>query len=301
MRKDTAAYWREPPAKVSVIGSAGRMGSWFVRYFAERGLSVVLSDVRAEEARAVASAVGAELADTISDAVEGADVVLVCVPIEKTGEVILEAASHMRRDAILAEISSLKGPTVEALRTASSMGVKPLSLHPMFGPAAESMKGNTMVVVPVVNEGLEADIARRLFEEARIVVKRLEEHERAMAVVLSLTYFMNLAFAQVLSGGDLISLKGLAGTTFTVQMAIAESIIGEDSNMVMSLFRENRFTELYVDRFIAEVERIKALIKGDSKGFAELYDSLGAFFKRDPDYLRADERRYKVFKALRTM
>jgi len=48
------------------------MGAWFVRYFLARGIPTSLSDVRAEAARAVASATGAELAVTNADAVRDA-------------------------------------------------------------------------------------------------------------------------------------------------------------------------------------------------------------------------------------
>jgi prephenate dehydrogenase len=287
------------PMKVAIIGGAGRMGSWFARYFKAKGFPTILSDVRDEETHVVAQAIGAELADTNLDAVECADMALVCVPIKKTREVILEVAPNMKRGAILTEISSIKSLTMDALRRTTSMGIRPLSLHPMFGPVTGCLKGKTIVVVPVTDGGVEYSITKRMFEEAEITVADSEEHDRAMAVAISLTYFMNLALAQVLRGADLISLKGLAGTTFTVQLAIVESVVAEDPSLVESLLKENSFTELYVDRFISEAETLRELIKGETKNFNELYNFLKASLGRDPDYLRAEERRYKVFKALR--
>lgn len=284
--------------KVAVIGGAGRMGAWFVDHFSSMGFPTVISDTRVEAARSVASAVGVELSESNIGAVKNADIALICVPIEETPEVISEIAPHMRRDVILAEVSSVKEQAVEALREAASLGVRPLSIHPMFGPAAESLKGKTIVVIPVIDGDVEADLTKRLFDEAEIVVSEQREHDQVMAVVLSLTYLMNLAFAKVLSDEDLISMKKLAGTTFTLQLAIAESIVGENPHLVASLLKENRFTELYVDRFIEEVKRIKEL-KGGSNVFIELYGSLRASLERDPDYSRADERRHKAFEALK--
>ncbi|MCW3991557.1 MAG: prephenate dehydrogenase/arogenate dehydrogenase family protein [Candidatus Bathyarchaeota archaeon] len=88
---------------MAVVGGAGRMGAWFTRYFSSRGFPTVISDVRGEEARSAASAVGAELKETSIGAVRDADLVLICVPIVETPEVISEAAPHMRRGAVLAE------------------------------------------------------------------------------------------------------------------------------------------------------------------------------------------------------
>jgi len=149
------------------------------------------------------------------------------------------------------------------------------------------LKGKTIVVVPVTDGGVEYSITKRMFEEAEITVADSEEHDQAMAVAISLIYFMNLALAQVLREADLISLKGLAGTTFTVQLALVENVVAEDPSLAESLLKENSFTELYVDRFISEAETLRELIKGETKNFNELYNFLKGSLSRDPDFSRA--------------
>lgn len=284
--------------RVAVIGGAGRMGSWFVRHFTEMGFSTTLHDLKVDAAEAVAKATGAELSRASRDAVLGADLVLVCVPIKDTGEVITEVSPYMKRGAVLAEVSSLKEPTRKALLTAADGGVKPLSIHPLFGPAAEDLKGKTVVVVPVVDGDSEYGVAEGLFEGANLVVAGHEEHDRAMAVVLSLTYFMNLAYASVLSREDIALLKRLAGTTFTVQLTLAESVVNENPGLVESLFNENKFTMNYLNRFHSCAEEIKGLIEGDPQGFFKLFDSLLVAMGKDPDLQLADDRRFKAFKAI---
>jgi prephenate dehydrogenase len=284
--------------RVAVIGGAGRMGSWFVRHFTEIGFSTTLHDLKVDAAEAVAKATGAELSRASQDAVLGADLVLVCVPIKDTGEVITEVSPFMKRGAVLAEVSSLKEPTRKALLTIADGGVKPLSIHPLFGPAAEDLKGKTVVVVPVVDGDSEHGVAEGLFEGANLVVAGHEEHDRAMAVVLSLTYFMNLAFARVLSREDIALLKRLAGTTFTVQLTLAESVVCEDPGLVESLFNENQFTMNYLNRFHSCAEEIKGLIEGDPQCFFKLFDSLLVAMGKDPDLQLADDRRFKAFKAI---
>lgn len=281
------------------MGGAGRMGVWFTRYFSSRGFPTVISDVRAEEARSVASDLGAEMKETSISAVRDVDLVLICAPIVETPEIISEIAPHMRKGAVLAEVSSVKERVVKALREAASIGVQPLCIHPMFGPTAESMKDETIAVIPVIEVDGETDLAASLFDEAKIVVVEQEEHDRLMAIVLSLTYFMNLAFARVLREADIISVKRLAGTTFTVQLAVAESIVSEDPGLVASLLRDNRYTEGLLEGFISEAEIVRRLIEERSENFDCLYDSLRASFRRDPDYHEADERRRRAFEALR--
>lgn len=285
--------------KVAIIGGAGRMGAWFARYFSSKGVLAVLSDTRIKEAGDVAYSTGAEVARTNIEAVRDTDVVLVCVPIDKIRDVIMEIAPHMKRGSILVELSSIKGQAMEAFREIASVGIKPLSIHPLFGPMAESLKDKTIVVVPVVDADMEAGLARKLFEEAEIVVSEQEEHNRVMAIVLSLTYFTNLAFAKILSEEDLFSLKRLSGTTFTVQLALTESVVSEDLDLVKSLLKENRFTERYIDRFISEAKAIRRLMSKNYEGFDKLHNNLKSSLSRDPDYSKADDRRYRAFSALR--
>lgn len=285
--------------KVAIIGGGGRMGSWFARYFSSKGIKIVLSDVRIKEVQATASDIGAEVARTNPDAVMGVEVALICVPIDKMREVIFETASYMKEEALLVEVSSIKGRTVESLRELADKGIKPLSIHPLFGPSVGSLRGNTIAVIPVVNGDVEAGLARQLFEEAEIVVSEQDEHDRAMAVILSLTYFMNLAFAKVLSKEDLLSLKRLAGTTFTLQLAIAESVVGENPDLVKSILRENVFTRRYVECFISEAEAISERIDKDYRGFDNLHNVLKDSLSRDPDYSKSDLRRHRAFSALR--
>ncbi len=281
-----------------MIGGAGQIGAWFVDYFSSKGFPTVISDPRIEGTHSVASAAKVEIAEDNIRAVKNADLALICVPIDKIAEVVHEVAPHMKEEAVLAEVSSIKEKTMEALRRASSYGVRPLSIHPMFGPSAGSLKGKTIVVVPVMDGGFEVDLTESLFQEANIVVSDKREHDSAMGIVLSLTYFMNLAFAHVFSSMDINSLKMVAGTSFTVQLAIAESIVSEEPDLVASLLRENRFADEYFDSFISKIKEIRELINNDYKGFIQLHDSLRASLGSDPDYSRAAEKRQRAFEAL---
>ncbi len=286
--------------KVAVIGGAGRMGSWFVEYFASRGYSVALTDTKADLALKVADAFGAERVSSISEAVHDADCTLICVPIVDTGPVLLEAASAMRAGSVLVEISSVKHLTFAPMRTAAEMGFRPLSLHPMFGPSSKGLEDKTMVVVPVVDGEEEEALAKSLFGDAAVIVVEHEEHDRAMAIVLSLTYFMNMALAGILRTEELQKLKRLAGTTFTVQLAVAEGIMAEDPGLVASLLLENPFTIEYLERYISQASEIKSLLLMGSNGFEGVLESLVDSMEKDPDFRYADERRYRAFRALKT-
>lgn len=119
-----------------------------------------------------------------------------------------------------------------------------------------------------------------------------------MASTLSLTYFMNIAFSKVLAGDDLLLLKQLSGTTFTVQLTLAESVVNEDPQLLEELLKENSYSVDYMDTFIYEAQKIRGIL-GERRGTYRLFAFLKDFFKRDPEFSLAEERRYKAFKALK--
>ncbi|MHA2211485.1 MAG: prephenate dehydrogenase/arogenate dehydrogenase family protein, partial [Candidatus Thorarchaeota archaeon] len=94
--------------RVAVIGAVGQMGRWLLKHFATQGHSLVASDTRGDELRDLAETSNIVLASGNAAAVKDADVVVVSVPIGITAEVIQEITPHMKNDAVLCEISSVK-------------------------------------------------------------------------------------------------------------------------------------------------------------------------------------------------
>jgi len=214
------------------------------------------------------------------------------------GRLYLEAAFEMRAGSVLMETSSVKHLTFAHRRTAAEMGFRPLSLHPMFGPSAKGLENKTMVVVPVVDREEEEALAKSLFGDAAVIVVEHEEHDRAMTIALSLAYFMNMALARILRDEDLHKLKRLAGTTYTVQLAVAEGIMAEDPGLVASLLLENPYTVEYLERYVSQASKIKSLISRGLDGFEGVHESLVDSMEKDPNFRYVDERRYRAFRPL---
>jgi prephenate dehydrogenase len=288
----------EPPKKVAVIGGAGRMGLWFTEYFKSNGFQTIVFDIRKDEAKKIAEKTGASFAPDNKTAVEESDLVILCTPLKHTPQVIHKIAPLMKKGSILAEISSMKSKTVEALRKASEHGIKPLSIHPMFGPSIESLQGTTIVLVPVKNLDFEEKISKTLFSEAKIIIADPNEHDKSMAAVLSLTYFINLTLGSALLNENIIKLKALAGTSFTLQLTLVESIINEEPELITALLFENDLTLNYIEKFRSELTKLETLIE-EKKNIHDTLKKLREHFKKDPDFSSADKRRYEAYKILR--
>lgn len=285
--------------KVAVIGGAGRMGRWFARYFHNQGHEVILSDVRQEELKAASKSTGAKIAEDNSEAVKNADLIVVSTPIDVTPKVLKETAPELKRSAAVMEISSLKFQVIPVLEKLAKQDVRTLSIHPLFGPGVQNLTEEKIALIPVSDPASELRLASNLFPGVEMIVVDAEEHDRAMALTLSLPHFLNIVFASVISEEDLNVLKKLGGTTFTLQLVLSESVMTEDPELYASIQMTNAFTAKYLKKFLSRAEALKEHVeKKDSKGFSKFYIDVRSMLSRDRDFAEAYERMYRILKAL---
>ncbi len=73
------------------------------------------------------------VAGTVGDAVAGADVVFVAVPVSSIAAVALDAARHLGPGRVVTDVGSVKGPVVATVEAGLPPGVSFLGGHPMAG------------------------------------------------------------------------------------------------------------------------------------------------------------------------
>jgi prephenate dehydrogenase len=244
--------------QVAIVGAAGKMGSWFCVYFARRGLEVSAYDIKKPKKRKTLNNVHFE--GNLNDCVKDADLVLICVPPISTPQAIKESTKKMKDGAIIAEISSVKRKTFAALKRVPS-NLRPLCIHPMFGPGASEKIRAKVLLVPVRNQTTELKIANEIFDKGDVrVLANAKQHDMAIAIVLGLTYFINFVFARIMTSSRNISmLKQVAGTTFGLQSLIAESILTDEPELIIALLQENRYTMKYINQYIKAAAAIARL------------------------------------------
>ena len=269
----------------------------FIRLLAEQGHSIKLFDIDASKARAVAERHGGEYSDSFPEAVSWADMVLICATTETVPGIIAEVEHHRDPDTIVCEIASFKSKTIPALR--QSGGARTLSIHPMFGPEIASFRGETFAVVTVNDSSKETEQARAIFPEAKLVSLDSETHDRCMTSVLSLPYFMNLAFARVLAEEDLALMRELAGPTFNVQISVTQSIVGESPDLIRSLINDNEFSWPLIERFTEEIDELSALFRSKTRDIDRSLGLLEGQMRRDVEYKNARGFRNLVLASLK--
>lgn len=269
----------------SIIGAEGCMGKWLTIHLKGLGHEVHGFNKYTSFEHSI-------LADS--------DLVIVSVPVGLTAGVIKAAIKHMRKDATIMEIASLKTGIHETMREAAAKGFKTLCVHPMFGPSVTSLEEKTVAVIPVVDVESEKIQVISLFPGASIVVVEPSSHDRLMSLILSLPYLVNLALAGVMKDEDLNLLKRLSGTSFALQYTLIQSVAREKTSLVHALLSENSFLENSAERFIENLQNI-IQVNGSIVEFKELHEDIKESLSKDPVYDESHKIRQAAYDTIRPL
>jgi len=224
----------------------------------------------------------------------------VSTALETTVNTILQIKDSVEKGAIVFDIASVKGRIPEALKELSTKGVRVISTHPMFGPGAESFSGRKVVVIPVIEDEALTKWAIDFFrsEGAEVhVVASGEEHDRIIAITLSLTHFLNIVLGRVLARRDIREVKKFAGTTFSLQLALVEAVLSEDPVLYYGIESLNPSFRKLLDELLSVAQETAATLD-DREAFIRNFVEAREALSKDPDFLTAYERFYRAVGAL---
>ena len=193
------------PAKtvstVAIIGGAGNFGSWYAKFFKQKGLRVIITARRKAHAEQVAGELGVEWAADNKKAAAQGDVVIASVPAESVAATIKEIASSVKPGALLVDFSSVKMGACAALEEFKNSKIELASVHPMHGPRIMALRNVPVAFIPI-KPGDKYSWLKRMFsnEGADVVETTCEEHDRAVSVVQGLTHFVCIAAARAIRG-----------------------------------------------------------------------------------------------------
>lgn len=223
--------------EITVVGGAGAMGRWLVRFFEDSGHSVSVVD-----SRAISS--GPRTHPDVEAAVASSSVVAFATPIRATAP-LLERAIDAAAAPLIFDVLSVKAPIVPALRRGVARGKRVTSVHPMFGPSARTLSGRNLLIVSCGNP--EADrAARGLFAGSAVSMTEvpLDRHDLLIAESLGLAHAVNLLFLLALAADPASphELAQAASTTFHRQSALARSVADEGAPLYLDIQAANPHT-----------------------------------------------------------
>lgn len=233
--------------RIGIIGGTRGMGRWFADYFTAKGLPVEVSG-KGEE-------------DGIPALAGRSDVLCVAVPIGVTVDTIRKAGPHVREDALLMDLTSVKVEPVRAM--VESAGSEVIGLHPLFGPGVAALQGENIFIcaargkrwLPWLKEML-------LLDGARLVETTPEKHDEMMAYVQVLTHLGTIVTGRVLkeSGIDLSELLGFSTPAFRTGLAMAEKVFGENPRLYGDILAHNPGSRAVAGAFQRNLRRVVGFI-----------------------------------------
>lgn len=244
--------------KMLIVGGTGETGSWFARYFKDRGFDVSVWGPSGKTD--VADAMGVRYARDHLEEVVRSDLVLISVPIDRTVQVIAEIAPKMRPGSLLMDVTSLKSEPVKAMIEHAPEGVELIGTHPMFGPTMKRLAGQTVILTPVTGKSDHwLPRIRALFESdgARIEVIDPDTHDEIMAVVQALTHFAYISIGSTLRAlnFDVDISRKFMSPVYEIMLDFVGRILDQNPELY-AMIQENPKAARVRETFIAESIRL---------------------------------------------
>lgn len=253
---------------IAIVGGYGKMGRWMADMLRQSGHRVDIIDPSAGNGL------------TVDDA-KWADAVIVSIPISRTGQMLRKLDGICKPEALIFDVASLKSPFIEELRDLGSRR-RVCSVHPMFGPSAESMYNRNVVVCDCGSkEAVDEALALLGNHGANIRVMPVEEHDRYMSYVLGLGHAVNIAFFTVLerSGISYGDMQSVASTTYDKMMDTNLSVALEDPYLYYEIQHMNANGTAMLKAFDQAVnDVVDAALSDDPRAFKDLMDRGREYF-----------------------
>jgi chorismate mutase/prephenate dehydrogenase len=257
---DAASY------TIAIIGGHGRIGRVMARLFGDLGHRLLLVDtdtaLRAEEAAAVA------------------DVTIVSVPIDATDAVIRAVGPHVRADALLMDVTSVKEAPMQAMLEATTASV--VGTHPMFGPSVHTLQGQRMVICRGRGDAWGDWVAQSLAARGLMITETTAtQHDRAMSVVQVLTHFQTQVQGLTLSrlGLPLAETLPFTSPAYLLELYVAARHFAQDPALYGSIEMRNPRTADITSAFGQSVHDVADILaRGDQAAFARLFADVREFF-----------------------
>ena len=246
----------------------------------------VVGYARSAETRAVAREIGLcdVVCDTLADAVAGADLVVLCVPVGAMGALAADIGPHLKPGATVSDVGSVKGAVIAAVAPHLPAGVHFIPAHPLAGTEysgprsgfATLFDNRWCILVPGDADRVAVDRLAGLWRGMGANVDEMdaEHHDLVLAVVSHTPHLIAYTMVGVadhlgrVSDSEVIKYSASGFRDFT-------RIAASDPTMWRDVFLTNKDATLDIlGRFTEELFALQRAIRmGDG-------DTLHAYFTR---------------------
>jgi len=251
--------------KILIVG-AGKMGSWLIESLC-LDYEVAAYDNDLTRLKYFFNTIKLVTHDEIREF--DPDMVINAVNLEITVPVFREILPFLRKDCILADITSVKNGLQKFYPESDRRFV---STHPMFGPTFANIRdlsGQSAIIIRESDEEGKA-FFRTFFESfnLRIFEYSFTEHDQTIAYSLSIPFASTMVFAACMKKQE------APGTTFKKHHEIAKGLFSED-DFLLSEIMFSPFTLEQLEKISSELEHLREIVKArDSLKMREFLNGL---------------------------
>ena len=264
--------------KIVIVGGKGKLGGLFGRYLQASGYAV--------------EALGSQDWPQAAQIMQGADVVIVCVPIAKTLETIERLAPYLTESMLLTDLTSVKRQPLEKMLAVHKGAV--LGLHPMFGPDIASMAKQIVVRC----DGRYPERYEWLLEQiqiwgAKIYQVEAAEHDQSMTYIQALRHFATFANGLHLSKQpvQLANLLALSSPIYRLELAMIGRLFAQDGGLYADIIMDKPENLAVIKSLKQSYEdSLKFFENNDKAGFIEAFNQVREWFGEYSDLFMKESR-----------
>lgn len=244
-----------------VVGGAGRMGRWSVRFLEAQGWATSVLDPAAES----------EENERSRQWLPAAELVVCATPPEATRSVYeawAAAPAGERPGGVVVDMASIKAPLTAAIATLRAAGCRVASIHPMFGSETPLLRNKEVVVCDTGDEAA-SEFVESLFRPttAELVRLPLDHHDRVMADVLSLAHATVIAFTLALPEET----PAVHSNTYRKLLALADNAVDQSPDVYFQIQALNPHSAAALERLHRGLGEVREVIESNRRSsFAEL-------------------------------
>jgi cyclohexadieny/prephenate dehydrogenase len=271
--------------KVAVLG-LGLIGSSLCHAMRKKGLAQsIVGHAKSEETRKIALEIG--LVDavyaTAAEAVQGADLVIMCVPVGACGPLAAEIGPHLMQGAILTDVGSVKGAIVRDCGPHVPKGVHFIPGHPIAGTEqsgphsgfAELFENRWCILTPVEGGDPLATAKLEAYWQAcgsNTELMTADHHDLVLAITSHLPHL--IAYTTVATASDLESVTSSEVIKYSASgFRDFTRIAASDPTMWRDVFLNNKDAVLeMLGRFTEELAVLQRAVRwGDGETLFNLF------------------------------
>ncbi|MFC4103711.1 prephenate dehydrogenase [Paenibacillus xanthanilyticus] len=282
--------------RIAIFGVGLIGGSLALCFKGKPGLTVVGYDVReSSAAKYVERGVVDEMAASLRDAAESADVIFLCVPVGVLDQYVREISElRLKSGCIITDVGSTKSSVARTAAALRFSGATFIGGHPMAGSersgveAASSHLFENAFYVLTPEPGAPAEAVDRLSNllkatKAHIVHVNPDEHDEIVGAISHLPHIIAVALVNQIRGynetNPLYSVLAAGGFRDITRIASSDPIVWRDI-----LISNREILLKLLQGWNKETHKFIRMLEGkDAEGIQEAFKQAGAFRSQLPE------------------